>query len=108
VPPLLDKVVQNMLIPGKPNRAIVFYPNSGEEWDAANEKWREGTGTTEPKDFAEGIITNIRSIHTKYEQVAGLEKSNRPHIIVGGCCRTTPETITAIRSRVEQEFDSTM
>ena len=96
-----------MLTPERQDRAIVFYPNSGEEWDAVNEKWREGTGNTEPKDFADGILATIRAIHTEYEKVIGLKEAKQPRIIVGGCCRTTPETITAIRSRVEQEFHST-
>lgn len=95
--------MHHILQPGRPVRAIVFYPNSGEEWDATNETWVEGTGTTAPKDFADGVLANVRSIQAMYEQSVGLEKPDQPHIFVGGCCRTTPDTIAAIRRRIDDE-----
>ena len=83
------------------NRAIVLYPNSGEEWDAKHESWLEGSGCTRPNDFAGEIMNCIRMIH-------GLcIESNVPllPIIVGGCCRTTPSSIKALRAAVDEYLD---
>jgi len=83
------------------NRAIVLYPNSGEEWDAKNESWLEGTGCTRPNDFAVEIMNCIRMIH-------GLcIEHNVPllPIIVGGCCRTTTSSIKALRAAVDEYLD---
>ena len=90
-------LVEHIMQPGNQNRSIVLYPNSGEEWDAHNEAWLEGTGTTAPEDFAKGIMATVRDIHKRFQPQAG------PSIIVGGCCRTTPETIAAIRHCIDAE-----
>lgn len=83
------------------NRAIVLYPNSGEEWDATHESWLEGSGCTRPNDFAAEIMKCIRMIHDLC-----IEK-NVPllPIIVGGCCRTTPSSIKALRAAVDEYLD---
>ena len=88
-------LVEHIMQPGNQNRSIVLYPNSGEEWDAQNETWLEGTGTTEPDDFAQDIMATVRDIRKRFQSQVG------PRIIVGGCCRTTPETIAAIRNIID-------
>ena len=84
---------------GVPTRDIVLYPNSGEEWDASNAAWLEGTGTTAPDDFAQGIMTTVCNIQKKLRQQRG--PKDPPTIIIGGCCRTTPETTAAIRRCID-------
>ena len=81
-------------------RAIVFYPNSGEKWDG--EKWVEGTGCTCPDEFADTIFSCISQIYTLCRQHD--DNTKMIPIIVGGCCRTTPETIRAIRTRIKNEI----
>ena len=60
---LLQKLVEHMLKEESPQRAIILYPNSGEEWDAANETWLVGTGMTKPEDFANGIWSSIERVY---------------------------------------------
>lgn len=61
---------------GKP---IFVYPNSGETWDAATRRWR---GTSDIREYS--VLAS-----TWFE--AGAQA-------VGGCCRTTPAHIGAVRS----------
>jgi len=61
------------------NKAIVAYPNSGEGWDAERQCW---AGNEQTGDIAEMAKEWYR---------LGAR-------IIGGCCRTTPETIRAIRA----------
>ncbi|MEM7537962.1 MAG: homocysteine S-methyltransferase [Chloroflexota bacterium] len=62
---------------------IVVYPNSGELWDSANHAWHQhsGTGTDDFCMMAQGW-------------------SNAGATIIGGCCRTNPDTIQALKMRV--------
>lgn len=59
------------------DKPLLAYPNSGEEWDAANHCWVAGAGTT---DFAEPARRWF---------AAGAR-------LIGGCCRTGPEDIRVI------------
>jgi len=59
-------------------KPIVVYPNSGEGWDAERRCW---TGSSDPADFG-GLAEEWRK--------AGAQ-------IIGGCCRTGPEHVRAIR-----------
>ena len=63
-------------VTGKP---LVIYPNSGERWDAARRQWVPGEA---PFDFGAGA-------RRWFERGARL---------IGGCCRTGPETIRTIRT----------
>ena len=97
---LTEIIVDHIIQPGGvPTRDIVLYPNSGEEWDASNAAWLEGTGTTAPDDFAQGIMTTVCNIQKKLRQQRG--SKDPPTIIIGGCCRTTPETTAAIRRCID-------
>ena len=97
---LTEIIVEHIMQHGVPTRDIVLYPNSGEEWDASNAAWLEGTGTTAPDDFAQGIMTTVCNIQKKLQQQRGSAKGP-PSIIVGGCCRTTPETTAALRRCID-------
>jgi homocysteine S-methyltransferase len=71
------------------NRLLIAYPNSGEVWEG--KQWLPGTGPCPtPRDFA--------SLAARWVAAGAT--------IVGGCCRTTPETIQAVRAHllpVEEE-----
>jgi homocysteine S-methyltransferase len=58
-------------------KAIVIYPNSGENWDAERRCW---TGNSDPADFA-ALALEWRALGVQ---------------AIGGCCRTTPEHIRRI------------
>lgn len=77
-------------------RAIILYPNSGEEWDAARETWVENTGITTPEQFADAIVSYVDSLCEQH----GTDEIVQVPLIVGGCCRTSPETIAAIRRKL--------
>jgi homocysteine S-methyltransferase len=62
-----------------PDTAIIAYPNSGETYDAATGTW---SGTAAPLDYA----------------AAAREWLVRGARIIGGCCRTGPAHIAAIRA----------
>jgi len=59
-------------------KPVVVYPNSGESWDAEHRCW---TGSSDPADFGR-LAQQWRE--------AGAQ-------IIGGCCRTGPEHVRAIR-----------
>lgn len=61
------------------DKPLVIYPNSGERWDAGARRWVPGDA---PFDFADGALR-------WFELGARL---------IGGCCRTDPETIRTIRA----------
>jgi len=62
-------------------RILIAYPNSGEVWQ--DKRWLPGTGVCpSSRDFAD--------LARKWV-VAGAR-------VLGGCCRTTPETIKALRA----------
>ncbi|XP_023927960.1 selenocysteine methyltransferase isoform X2 [Quercus suber] len=60
-------------------KPIVIYPNSGERYDAEQKQWVQNTGVSD-EDF-------VSYVNRWCEVGASL---------VGGCCRTTPNTIKAI------------
>jgi len=62
-------------------KPIVAYPNSGETWDATLRRW---TGTRDPAEFAEMAARWLDAGAT----------------ILGGCCRTGPGHIRALRARL--------
>jgi homocysteine S-methyltransferase len=64
------------------DKPLVIYPNSGELWDAEERRWIAGEGAG---DFSESAPR-------------WRERGAR---LIGGCCRTTPDTIRAIRRSLE-------
>ena len=99
---LVEIITKDMALNG-PRRGIVVYPNSGEEWDAANSTWKPNTGCTSSKEFATQIMEAIRSIEsTWFKYAVNVSKPMPPpRIIVGGCCRTSPATIEELRKRID-------
>jgi len=70
---------------GEKKRLLIAYPNSGEVWKG--KQWLPGTGPCPtPQDFA--------------SLAEGWVAAGATTCIIGGCCRTTPETIQAVRSRL--------
>ena len=63
------------------NKPMVVYPNSGERYDAATRSW---TGDIDADDFAEAALAWKR---------AGA-------VLIGGCCRTGPAHIRALRDKL--------
>lgn len=68
-------------------RIVVAYPNSGEKW--VDRQWIPGTGCNTPLDFA--------SHAKRWVQVATNGVAGGGGCAVGGCCRTSPATIKAVR-----------
>jgi homocysteine S-methyltransferase len=66
-----------------PGKAVIAYPNSGETWDADSGTW---SGIAVPVDFASAACDWVS---------AGAR-------IVGGCCRTGPGHIAAIRKKLRR------
>ncbi|XP_077245360.1 homocysteine S-methyltransferase 2-like [Tasmannia lanceolata] len=60
-------------------KPILIYPNSGETYDADRKQWVPSTGVSD-EDFVSYV--------SKWREVGAS--------LVGGCCRTTPNTIRAI------------
>jgi homocysteine S-methyltransferase len=98
---LLKILVQDMATSG-PRRGIVLYPNSGEEWDADNEKWTIGTGCTVTDEFANRLLEAYHGIETTWNEFGS--GSPMPRVILGGCCRTSPGTIAALRQLVDEKI----
>lgn len=66
-------------------KPIVVYPNSGETYDAQRKCW---TGVADPGDFAD----------------AGLGWFDAGARLLGGCCRTGPETIRRLRQALTNRY----
>jgi len=75
-------------ISGATSKPVMVYPNSGESWNAESKTWY---GTADPVDFAAASSEWYRSGAT----------------VIGGCCRTGPEHVRAMRSTLEEESAKT-
>ena len=73
IPALLDEIQK-----GAPDKPIVAYPNSGEIYRADKRRW---SGPSQPFDFAR----------------AGTQWVRGGARLIGGCCRTGPNHIKALR-----------
>jgi homocysteine S-methyltransferase len=77
-PSLIPGLIQT-LRRAAPSKPVIVYPNSGEVYDPQEKKW---TGIAEPVEFGR----------------AAIEWYNAGARMIGGCCRTTPLHISAMRS----------
>ena len=68
-----------------PRRQVVVYPNSGEVYVVAQEGggWLPDSGTHQ-EDFADMTV--------RWRQAGAT--------VIGGCCRTSPQTIAALRDKL--------
>lgn len=67
-------------------KPLVIYPNSGERWDAGWRGWVPGEG--------------------RFDFGAGARRwAERGARLIGGCCRTGPETIRTIRTSLQPHTD---
>lgn len=84
------------------SRGIVIYPNSGESWNAETCCWEKGTGCTDPEEMAKKLLLIIQAVEDEWR----LRKPSRtlPRLVVGGCCRTSPASIDALRSLVDDHL----
>lgn len=69
------------LLSSAPGTAMV-YPNSGETWDARRQVW-----TGESFGRIEELVPEWRRLGAR---------------VIGGCCRTTPDTISRIRAALQE------
>ncbi|XP_008804975.2 homocysteine S-methyltransferase 2 [Phoenix dactylifera] len=70
------------------NKPILVYPNSGESYDADRKEWVASTDVSD-EDF-------VSYVSRWHEAGASL---------IGGCCRTTPNTIRAVSRALHKEDD---
>ena len=80
-PPRYSVELVRRFVSAVPGKVVIAYPNSGETWDARQGVW---AGTAKPLDYARAASAWV---------AAGAG-------IVGGCCRTEPAHIAAIRNAV--------
>ncbi len=66
---------------GAPSKVVVVYPNSGGQYDGKKRTWTNTTDVVDLAELAEGWLTN-----------GGL--------LIGGCCRTGPAHISAMRTKI--------
>src|SRR5262245_4985919 len=71
-------------VQGATSLPLVAYPNSGERWNAAQQRWEDGVA---PLDWGQAAL-RWKTIGAK---------------LVGGCCRTTPDTIREIAASLRTE-----
>src|SRR5262249_7346595 len=64
-------------VAGIAKKPLVVYPNSGETWNAQHQRWQ---GTTVDPDWRVCVV--------RWRRLGAR--------LIGGCCRTTPETIRQI------------
>lgn len=107
---LVNILTKATLLQGFGRRGIIIYPNSGEGWDAVNEKWKNDSGTSED-DLVDRLMGAIQLIRDSYEAESGtreeqssnlLKHRRMPKIIIGGCCRTSPATIAMLRKKLDE------
>ncbi|XP_066356595.1 homocysteine S-methyltransferase 3 [Miscanthus floridulus] len=70
------------------DKPILIYPNSGERYDGEKKEWVESTGVSDG-DFVSYVN----------------EWCKDGAVLIGGCCRTTPNTIRAIQRTLNQGFN---
>ena len=106
LPSLLDILVKDLATQNTTTtRGVVIYPNSGEVWNPSIESWQEGTGCTESQELARRLMECVRSVESTWRKLR--PGSPYPSILVGGCCRTRPATIAALRQDVDKHLANT-
>jgi len=81
-PQYINELIRHIKV-AAPNKAIVVYPNSGEQYNTENKTWH---GTSTPEDCGMAASSWIKSGAS----------------IIGGCCRMGPEHIKAMNAIINQ------
>ncbi|GFH55480.1 hypothetical protein CTEN210_11956 [Chaetoceros tenuissimus] len=94
----LCQALTQSILHSRVRRAIILYPNSGEEWDAVNCDWIKDSGCQSSQTFALKIKKYLETIHNMCEE------RNQDHlpILVGGCCRVKVEDIASVKIEVDR------
>lgn len=82
LPAILDEIEARVPAKVRAATALVVYPDGGCVYDTLTKTWTEKTGS--PDDWARGILDVLQG-------------RSWQEIIVGGCCKTGPEEIAALR-----------
>jgi homocysteine S-methyltransferase len=69
---------------GTTEKRIAVYPNSGESWDARSQSWFPGESSAPIEELA-----------PEWRRLGAQ--------LIGGCCRTTPETIRRVRALLSRQ-----
>eukprot|EP00924_Labyrinthula_sp_SR-Ha-C_P003916 augustus_masked-scaffold_3-processed-gene-8.3-mRNA-1 protein AED:0.32 eAED:0.35 QI:0/-1/0/1/-1/1/1/0/361 len=81
-----EKLNQDLLsLECKSKINLICYPNKGEEYDAEKHEWKESKGTPD-KQFVK-LLTEMYTNNVK---------------VLGGCCRTSPETTRLLKSGLKE------
>lgn len=79
---------------------VILYPNSGEEWDGINKVWKDSSTGGTLDDSGAALTKRARewlSICTEFNSTH--EKDGLTvYLVVGGCCRVSPEIIHSVFS----------
>ena len=86
LPAILDEIEARIPAAVRAKTTLVVYPDGGCVYDPVTKDWTEKMGT--PDQWARGVLDVLR----------GREWLG---IIVGGCCKTGPEEIAALRKAVD-------
>lgn len=78
------RYVSGLLAIGTSPKPSLCYPNSGERWDAARQRWHGGTDSP-----------SIAQLAPEWYRLGAR--------VIGGCCRTNPATISAIRRALAEQ-----
>ncbi len=110
LPSLVTTLTKVSLLQEHGRRGIIIYPNSGEAWDAVNEKWKDHSGTSDD-ELVHQLLKAVQLIKdecmmtpkTNEEAVSkSVNQNSIPKIILGGCCRTNPTTISMLRNKIDE------
>ena len=63
---------------------FIVYPNAGEDYDPIAKEWVPGTAT------------NDEEMSKFAEEWVGIAREHGQKLWIGGCCRTSPHTITCL------------
>ena len=110
ISPLVNILIKASLLQNGGRRGIIIYPNSGEGWDAVNENWNDGSGTSDD-ELVDRLMVAVQLIRDQCEVESGTKEESAsnllkhrcmPKIILGGCCRTSPATIAMLRKKIDE------
>lgn len=88
LPALLAEVEARVPPALKAEMALVVYPDGGCVYDVTTRRWTEKEGS--PAEWARGLVELVK------------DRGGWGEVLVGGCCKTGPEEIRALRRAVDE------